>query len=69
MLPIRDQIKLEIRKIIGDNYKEWLDVPNPQFVSKRTNKVATPGELMEQGDFAPLWFFIGKNSWNTQPKR
>jgi hypothetical protein len=61
MLPIRDQINLEIRKIIGDNYKEWMNAPNSQFVNKRTNEVAAPKDLMEQGDFAPLWFFIGKN--------
>jgi hypothetical protein len=60
MLPIRDQIKLEIRKIIGDNYKEWMDAPNVHFVNKKTNKRAAPGDLMEQGDFGPLWFFIGK---------
>jgi hypothetical protein len=51
MLSIRDQIELELRKIVK-NYNEWLISPNVEL------DFQTPEELLSKQQYTKLWTLI-----------
>ncbi len=56
MLPIIDQIKMEIQKIIDPEiYDRWMQMPNIELGMK------SPIEVLSSKNYLVLWEFINKH--------
>jgi hypothetical protein len=57
MLPIADQLDLELRKLVDPSiYDQWLESPNVDLDMK------TPQQLFDTRNHGPLWALIHKMS-------
>ena len=53
MLPLKDQIDMELRKVVSvEVFDEWMNSPNVELDFK------TPRQLMARQDYGPLWKLI-----------
>lgn len=56
MLPLSDQIEMELIKIVGEEmYHEFMNSPNVLL------DMFTPRQILRSGRYYPLWEFISQN--------